>query len=160
MSWAAARPEPLSTAQHAMVDALGRSRDMTVRRWAWLIGMTDADDDTLMKWAKSYARPPSLKLSGASLDLDGYVPERRALRLRVQGPSVTIKLKPEPVSVNPVFELEGAPKGKLTVTRDGRTLGGDSFAWDGHVLWLEATTSGPTELELGFEPGRCAARES
>src|SRR4051812_4282110 len=125
---------------------------MTVRRWAWLIGMTDADDESLVRWAQSYARPPSLEPSGASLDLDAYVPERRALRLRVQAPSVTIKLRPEPVCVNPVFELEGAPKGNLTVVLDGRGLASDSFAWDGHVLWLDATMTGPTELKLRFGP--------
>jgi hypothetical protein len=152
MSWAAARPEPLSVAHHATIDALGRSRAMTTRRWAWLIGMTGADDETLLRWARSYARPPSIEAIGARLDPAAYVPERRALRLHVLGPSVTIRLKPEPVCVNPVFELDGAPRGGLTIRRDGRSLKEDSYAWDGHVLWLDATIRSPAEMTLSFGP--------
>lgn len=150
MSWTAARPEPLCTSRHAAVDALGRSRDMTVRRWAWLIGMTDADDNSLVRWARGDSRPPSLELHGAGLCLDAYAPERRALRLQVHGPSITIRLRPEPVCVNPVFELEGAPKGKLAVMHDGRALPPEAFAWDGHVLWLDATIREPMSLNLRF----------
>ena len=54
---------------------------MTVRRWAWLIGMSDADDVALVGWAKSFATPPSLEVRGAQIDAPGYVPERRAIRL-------------------------------------------------------------------------------
>ena len=41
MSWAGTRPEPLESATVQTLDTLGRSRPMTVRRWAWLIGMTE-----------------------------------------------------------------------------------------------------------------------
>jgi hypothetical protein len=152
MSWAAARPEPLSVSQHATIDALGRSREMTIRRWAWLIGMSGADDEALLRWARSYARPPSIEAIGARLEPDAYVPERRALRLHVQGPSVTVKLKPEPVCVNPVFEFEGAPRGRPTISLDGGKVGDEAFAWDGHVLWLDATITGPEELVVRFGP--------
>src|SRR4029077_8572150 len=36
------RPAPLGTADVTTLDPLGRSRQMTVRRWAWLIAMSDA----------------------------------------------------------------------------------------------------------------------
>ena len=63
-------------------------------------------------------------------------------------------MTPEPVCVNPVFELEAAPEGGLTILRDGHKLGADSYAWDGHVLWLNATIVAPTELSvrLGITP--------
>jgi hypothetical protein len=61
---------------------------------------------------------------------------------------VKIKLTPEPVCVNPIFELEAAPRGELTVMRDGRKLDPDGYAWDGRVLWVNATIVAPTELSL------------
>jgi hypothetical protein len=154
MSWVAARPESLSVTQHATVDALGRSRVMTTRRWAWLIGMSGADDGTLVSWARSYARPPSVEVRGARLAPDSYIPERRALRIQMQGPSAKIQLRPEPICVNPVFEVEGATKENLAIMRDGRRVADDEFAWDGKVLWLDATIGGPTVLELSFGAAR------
>jgi hypothetical protein len=79
MSWAGKRPTPLATAERVVLDALGRSRLMTRRTWAWLIGATDADDARLVAWAKSFAAPPSLELKGARLAFDSYCPERRAI---------------------------------------------------------------------------------
>ena len=83
MSWAGRRPAPLATTELITLDTLGRSRPMTVRRWAWLIGMSDAADARLVAWAKSFATPPSLDVRGARVDAPGYVPERRAIRLNV-----------------------------------------------------------------------------
>ena len=78
MSWAGTRPAPLSTSELVTLDTLGRSRLMTVRRWAWLIGMSDAADARLVDWAESFATPPSLDLQGARLDL-------RRIRARAPG---------------------------------------------------------------------------
>ena len=83
MSWAGRRPAPLATTELITLDTLGRSRPMTVRRWAWLIGMSDEADARLVDWAKSFATPPSLDVRGARVDAPGYVPERRAIRLNV-----------------------------------------------------------------------------
>ena len=69
MSWAGKRPAPLATAELVTLDTLGRSRPMTVRRWAWLIGMSDADDGRLVDWAKSFATPPSLELQRSTARL-------------------------------------------------------------------------------------------
>ncbi len=63
MSWAGKRPVPLSTSELVTLDTLGRSRPMIVRRWAWLIGTSDAADGRLVDWAKSFATPPSLLLT-------------------------------------------------------------------------------------------------
>ena len=94
MSWAGQRPAPLATAELVTLDTLGRSRPMTVRRWAWLIGMSDAADARLVDWAKSFATPPSLDLQGARLDFAGYAPERRAIRLEALSSDVRITIKP------------------------------------------------------------------
>ena len=65
MSWCKNRPTPLRTAQFETVDTLGRSKPMQVQTWAWLIGMSDASDQRLLQWARSFSAPPSLKLQGA-----------------------------------------------------------------------------------------------
>jgi hypothetical protein len=157
MSWAGHRPAPLATAEVATLDTLGRSRPMTIRRWAWLIGMSDADDARLVAWAKSFAAPPSLDLQGARLDFGGYAPERRAVRLEALSADVRIMIKPGAPCVNPVFELAGAATGELRVTLAGQPLEARRFAWDGHTLWLDATIETPTELRVTLgspAPGR------
>jgi hypothetical protein len=150
MSWAGSRPVPLRSANLVTLDALGRSRPMTARQWAWLIGMTDATDGRLLAWARSFATPPSLDLRGARLGFDGYVPERRAIRLTAEGREVAITIKPGPPCVNPVFEFEGVPKGELQVSLGGRPVDAGRYAWDGRTLWLDATIPMPTELRLTF----------
>ena len=82
---------------------------MKVETWAWLIGMTDANDDVLLQIAQSFAQPPSLELSGAKQDSESYVSERRALRIVEENKTVAIMIKPDRWCVNPVFELQNAP---------------------------------------------------
>jgi hypothetical protein len=53
--------------------------------------------------------------------------------------------------VNPVIELSGAPKGALTMKKNGRVLSLDSYAWDGHVLWINSLIDTSTELDFEFE---------
>jgi hypothetical protein len=136
------RPKPLSISEFQMPDTLGRSRDMTVQRWAWLIAKTDAPDSVLLDWAQSFSSPPSLELTGAHLDFPSYSQERRALRLIADAPSIEITVKPAARSVNPVFEVDRAPKELAGVTLDGKPLAADSYAWDGATLWVKATIGG------------------
>ena len=150
MSWAGSRPVPLRTANLMALDTLGRSRPMTVRQWAWLIGMTDATDRRLLEWARSYATPPSLEVRGARLGFDGSVPERRAIRLTAESREVAITIKPGPPCVNPVFEFEGVPPGGLRIILGGRPLDAGRYAWDGRTLWLDTTIETPTTLRLAF----------
>ena len=84
---------------------------MSVRRWAWLIGMTDEADAQLRDRAKSFAAPPDLDLVGARPDFAGYVIERRAIRLEATAHDVKITIKPKTPCVNPVFEFAHAPRG-------------------------------------------------
>jgi hypothetical protein len=151
MTWAGRRPLPLATAQLATLDTLGRSRPLTVRRWAWLIGMTDAPDARLLEWARSFATPPSLDVRGARISLDGYVPERRAIRLEATARDLQITIKPSVPCVNPVFELSRAPRGELHLTLGGQSLDSKRYAWDGRTLWLDATIDKPTELNVSFK---------
>jgi hypothetical protein len=150
MSWAGTRPRPLRTAELVTLDTLGRSRPMTVRTWAWLIGMTGESDTRLVEWAKSYAIPPVLELRGARLGFEGYAPERRAIRLIAEGRDIAITIKPSTPCVNPVFECDGAPKGEIRVVLSGSRLDPARYAWDGRTFWLDATIRTPTELRLSF----------
>jgi hypothetical protein len=150
MSWAGSRPAPLRSAELITLDTLGRSRPMTVRRWAWLIGMSDDPDDRLVERASSFAVPPSLELRGARLDLNGYSPERRAIGLVAAGPDIEITIKPGPACVNPVFEIAGVPAGPLRVELGGQSLGAGQYAWDGRTFWLGATIAKATVLRLSF----------
>jgi hypothetical protein len=150
MSWAGSRPLPLRSAELVTLDTLGRSRPLAVRTWAWLIGMTDATDRRLLDWAQSFATPPALELRGARVDFEGYVPERRAIRLTAEGREVAITIKPGPPCVNPVFEIGGTPPGAVRASLGGRPLDSWHSAWDGRTLWLDATIEHPTELRVSF----------
>ena len=148
MSWAGCRPEPIQSAMVETLDSLGRSRSMSVRRWAWLIGMTDETDAQLLDRAKSFAAPPDLELVGARPDLDGYVIERRAIRLEATARDIKITVKPKTPYVNPVIELAHAPKGQITVRLGGEPLHARDFAWDGRSLWLDRTIRERTTVEI------------
>ena len=150
VSWARSRPKPLRTAQLETLDTLGRSKPMIVQTWVWLIGMSNADDGRLIEWARSFANPPALEVQGARAEAESYLPERRAMRLVVDEPVVTIQVKPATPCVHPVFELDGAPKTLARVELAGRLLDGKEYAWDGRTLWLNATLTRDTALRLVF----------
>ncbi|WP_422927665.1 hypothetical protein [Singulisphaera sp. PoT] len=150
MSWAAERPTPLRSSEYVGLDALGRSRLLAERRWVWLVGMSNEPDDQLVARARSYSTPPSLALKGARLADEAYVPERRSIRLMVDAPKVSAVIQPSTPCINPVFELEGAAKGPIKVSLGGRPLEEGKYAWDGRTLWLDATITAPTELQLSF----------
>jgi hypothetical protein len=150
MTWAKSQPEPLQASTVKTLDAQGRPRTMLVRRWAWLIGMTDAWDDQLRARAASYASPPAVSARGASVDFGAYAPERRALRLTVEAPEVTIDLDPSAAVVNPVLELARAPGGPIQVALDDQPLDPAHFAWDGHVLWLDRAIESRSRLTIRF----------
>ena len=96
----------MESGQYPMLDTLGHARVMDFNRWSWLIGMTDASDEELLKWAKSFAGPPSIQVSGAEVNLPSYSPERRAIRLIAKSAAIEIHVKPGEYTKNPVFELE------------------------------------------------------
>ncbi len=133
-----------------MIDTLGASKTMTVERWAWLIGMSDASDARLLEWAHSFSRPPSVGVEGGELDHPSHAQERRAIRVRVQGSEVSLRISPNFRTVNPVFEFSGAPEGAVQVLLDGSALPQDRYAWDGKTLWVDATIIDPARLEVKF----------
>ncbi len=151
MSWASKRPIPLNSGLTKTIDSMGRSRNMVLERWAWLIGMTDVDDDRLIEWANSYANPPNLEVKGASIELSSYSMERRALRLSVDQPTVSITIKPTVRCVNPVFELSNAPGNLINTSLNNKVVNSKHYAWDGQTLWLKADIDSPTVLTLNFE---------
>jgi len=151
MSWQAAKPEPISTRTGMTADALGRAKIMTTEQWVWLIGMTDAPDSDVLARAKSFASPPSVDATGASVHPDGYVPERRAIRLIADDASeVTLKLTPDGSCVNPVIELDAAPGKLVSLTLNDRTLVPEKYAWDGKVLWLDGAFDDSITISLRF----------
>ena len=151
LSWGLDNQTPLHACTLQTIDTLGRSRWMTSRRYAWLIGITDAPDSRLLQWAQSFKNPPSLELKGAHLEPDAsYVSERRAIRLIVTDPGVTITLKPVVPCINPVFELRAAPRELKSIKLGDRTLTSKEYAWDGRTLWLSADMSDVTSVKLEF----------
>lgn len=149
MSWRCNRPTPVHAGRDETLDAQGQP--MQVQTWVWLIGMSDADDASLQQWARSFSKPPSLKVkAGARLDTEPYAPERRASRLIVEDKTVTITIKPDVACVNPVFELSEAPKTLVRIRLAGRLLEAKEYAWDGKTLWIKATVLRDTALQLEF----------
>ena len=152
MTWQAAKPEPISTRTGPSVDALGRAKIMTTEQWVWLIGMTAAPDSAVMARAKSFASPPSIEAIGAHVHPDGYLSERRALRLVADSAEkIQLKLIPQSSCVNPVIELDSAPGKLLSITQDDQPLAPENYAWDGQVLWLNVIFTQPTTLTLHFK---------
>ena len=150
MSWGHRRPQPLESRTADMPDALGVTRQMKVEKWAWLIGLSNADDTRLLEWSRSFATPPKVEAAGARLQSPSYNTERRATLLTVEKPIVSLMITPSTSCVHPVFELQNAPKTLAVVELNGRPLAATEFAWDGHVLWLNATLRSATTLRLKF----------
>lgn len=150
MSWAQTKPTPLKANNLTSTDTLGRSKPMLVRTWAWMIGMTDAPDASLLARARSFARPPSLEVRGGRLEAEPYATERRAHRIRVDERNLSIRIRADRPCVNPVFELSGAPEGPIRVALTGRALDPSEFAWDGRVLYVDTTLGRRTVVNLTF----------
>jgi hypothetical protein len=150
-TYSLSRPKPIKSAIVDTKDAFGIVKPMKIETWAWLIGMTDANDDGLLQLAQSYAKPPALDLTGAKQDQEPYSFESRAMRLVVDNKNVTIKIKPEGWCINPVFELKNAPKKLQEIKLEGKPLPTDKYAWDGNTLWLNAKINQPEMLQLLFK---------
>ena len=95
-------------------------------------------------------RPPKVEAAGARLGSPSYSTERRATLLTVEKPIVTLTITPTTPCVHPVFELRNTPKTLSRVELDGRELAASDYAWDGRVLWLNATLRSATTLRLKF----------
>lgn len=132
------RPKPLHSGLSETIDAHGDARQMLTQRWSWLIAKTNASDEELLNWAHSYTAPPSIEAHGARLGFPSYSPERRAMRLIAEAASIRIKLTPEFHTMNPVFEIDGAPGKLVSVNVNSRILDRDAYAWDGQTLWIRA----------------------
>ena len=150
MSWGHRRPKPLESRTAEMRDALGVTRTMQIEKWAWLIGLSNADDTRLLEWSRSFATPPKVEATGAHMGSPSYSTERRATLLTVEKPIVSLMITPSTSCVHPVFELQNAPKTPPEVELNGRPLTATDYAWDGHVLWLNTTLRSATTLRMTF----------
>ena len=150
MSWGHRRPEPLESRTTEMPDALGVTRPMQVEKWAWVMGLSDADDARLLEWSRSFATPPQIEAEGARLDTPSYNSERRATLLSVEKPIVSLTIKPATPCVHPVFEFRNAPRTLSRVELDARMLSANDSAWDGRTLWLNHTLRHEAALRLTF----------
>ena len=68
----AGSPKPLRSATGPMRDALGKTHEMTRCTFAWLIGASDADDETLRHWMQSMAKPAAVEIAGGVKDAEFY----------------------------------------------------------------------------------------
>ena len=107
---------------------------MTVAKYAWLIGMTDASDERLLAWARSYAKPPRVAVTGGKYQ--GWHADRRAHQIVAAKAKVEIQIEPKEVCVNPVFELTDFAGSLNSVAKNGRMLANNTYRWDGRTLWL------------------------
>lgn len=149
--WGNWEVRPFESNKLTTLNSLGHAVEMEFNRWSWLIAKTDATDETLLRWAKSFSAPPSLGLTGAEPALPSYSPDRRAIRLVVKSGTVGVRIMPTTWTMNPVFELTGAPRDLQQVALDGRKLGPGEYAWDGGTLWLNVTVGATgAQLELKF----------
>ncbi|MGI8965563.1 MAG: hypothetical protein ACR2H1_05670 [Limisphaerales bacterium] len=84
--------------------------------------------------------------------MDGYVPERRAIRLVADGAAdVKLKLTPNGSCVSPVIELDAAPAELISVSLNGQLLEKKKYAWDGRVLWVIGVFAKPVTIALRFD---------
>ncbi|MFV1969030.1 MAG: hypothetical protein ACC628_26720 [Pirellulaceae bacterium] len=143
------RPIPLESRIVKVADTLGRKRPMDVRKFAWLIGMTDESDARLLERARSYAQPPDVSVRGGVYR--GWKADRRAHQVAVLQSTVMIRIEPQVPCVHPVFDLADV-RGRLSgVAWDGRPAPRGDYAWDGHTLWLGTDVTRPATLQLTFE---------
>jgi hypothetical protein len=150
LTWAAKRPQPLHSETLMTKDALGVLKTMRKETYAWLIGMTDASDKTLLNTARSFARPAKLELKGAVAGTEIYSQERRAFCLEATDKKITITIKPVEWCVNPVFELKGVNAGLINAKLGNKILNHSQYAWDGKTLWIKAAINQPATIELTF----------
>jgi hypothetical protein len=142
------RLDPISSSEILTLDALGQSKRMLVQRWAWLIGMTSADDRELLANAASFAAPASLKVSGGRLDLAAYVRERRAYRIIAENPDLEIAIQPTVAAINPVFEIDTPLRKIRSIKLNGEAVRSEDFAWDGGTLWLRGRIEKQSTLAI------------
>lgn len=150
VTWGANKPKAIRSRQYQTKNALGKISMMREDTWTWLIGMTEASDEDLLKMARSYAQPPVLELEGAIEDEEFYSSERRAMCIIDEKPGIRIRIIPAEWCVNPVFEIKNASKNLKEVVLEGKKLGMEEYKWDGHTLWIKASFNEPKNLEVNF----------
>ncbi len=148
MTWGSyLRPEPLKDELFEGIDALGKKRQIHRQVFAWLIGMTDANDSELLERAQSYGSDPPLKIKGAKSV--SWNPQKRSFTVDIN--QSNLKLIPHDVYINPTLELINTTENLMNVKLNGKRVPKTDYAWDGTLLWLKARLTSPVELELEFD---------
>jgi hypothetical protein len=151
LSWARHRPTTGKESLLTTIDSLGQSKLMRRQTWTWLIGLTDASDQEVRDVAHSFAFPPNVAvLKGTRLDAEGYVPDRRAIQLVAEGNISEFQLEPNRVTVNPVLEFSGKHSRPVQILLDGTPLEKTRFAWGNNTVWIDATLTAKTHIQVVF----------
>jgi hypothetical protein len=150
-SWAESKPTPLFSRTETTKDTLGRMKPMTIERWVWMTGMTDAPNAEVVATARSFALPASVTAERGAR-VTGYAVERRATSIVADSHELSLKIAPVSgtASSHPVFELEHSREAVSKVILDGKLLGETDYAWDGKVLWLNRVIESPVTLSVHF----------
>jgi hypothetical protein len=150
ITWGPKRPFPVRTKIFETQDAVGVKKKMREETFVWLIGMTDADNDSLFQIAKSFAEPAKLAVTGGWQEPDGYASERRAFKLVADSSKLIIHIAPQKWCVNPAFEIRNATPALSSIKLNGTPLAKEKYAWDGNTLWLSGHFKDDQHIELQF----------
>lgn len=69
-------------------------------------------------------------------DDESYSLERRTIGIVAESTEIEIRLTPQLVCVNPVFEIAGGSPQLKSITLDDQPLQASDWRWDGQRLWL------------------------
>ena len=140
------------------------AEDEISRTWIMLHGMTDKPAGALAPIAKSWLRPPKLKLAARAYGSSGYDPTQRAYVLSCKAvgrPGSALKFelaasREHPV-FNPAFVVKGWGTGPVSLTVDGKKIKpGKDFRF-GHnyslrdsdlIVWLKTESTKPVRVKL------------
>jgi hypothetical protein len=129
--------------------------------WRALYGMTDRPFDTLVPLARSWARPPELRVRGEGFRTDGYDPAERAYKLRGTGSGGALEFDLIADAASPVrsvaLVIENWGDADVTLMIDGTTVPrGPEFRYGLRhtlsgtdlVVWVEVQRDEPVTLTI------------
>ncbi|HUG53036.1 MAG TPA: LamG domain-containing protein [Vicinamibacteria bacterium] len=136
---------------------------------AMLYGATFDEPQALLPLARSWMRPPELRVRKGEVKYEGYDVGQRAYLLSCPGTSacddLSLELRADAGSplVNALLVLEGAGSGPFEVSVDGQRLQpgrglrtGERQTLEGtdQILWLEKTSTVPVTVRISRHPRR------
>ena len=150
LSWAKQQPTPTHARDQFMRDTLGVEKTMRIKRWAWLVGVTDQSDEQVIKSAKAYAFPPDAVVAGGRVSDPLSFIERRALAIEIHQPTVQITLTPKHPADSLALEINGTNQDPESITIDGQPLDPEHYDCHRHIIWIRHPFHKTTRIELQF----------